>query len=269
VLIPGTGKPSRHFVGQPGPPPDTIRANVEYSTHLSGPAGGLGVGAPVTLRGFQVGHVLGVRLAYDAHTGALSTPVTIGIDTARLGVSVPRLIQAGLRARLVHEPPLVGAAGVELTMVKGGRVPVGLAQGEIPAAPREGIDRAMQEVGDLPIEQIGANVSAITSHVRSLVSAPQLEGSIDHLDRTLATLDTTMQTAGPAVTPMIRQLGQTATELDATVASVRRMAGGSPAPPDGNLQDALRELTGAARAMRTLANFLDTHPEALISGRQR
>jgi paraquat-inducible protein B len=33
------------------------------------------------------------------------------------------------------------------------------------------------------------------------------------------------------------------------------------------LQQAVRELTGTARAIRTLANYLDQHPEALLRGR--
>jgi paraquat-inducible protein B len=33
------------------------------------------------------------------------------------------------------------------------------------------------------------------------------------------------------------------------------------------LQQAVHELTGTARAIRTLANYLDQHPEALIRGR--
>lgn len=279
VIVPGSGKAARHFIGSSGPVPDSVSTAARFLVRLAGPVGDLIVGSPVTMRGFTVGHVTRVMLAYDPSSGALATPVEIGLDPARIGVSAPTidatvstLVGHGLRAQLVHSPPLIGAAGVELAMVPHApTATLAVADGEreIPAAPGAGLDRLMTQVNELPIEAIGANVRVITSRVRSLVSDPALPSAIGHLDTTLATLDSTMRKVGPALPPMIQQLGQTANELDATVASVRRLTGGSPAAPDGNLRDALREMTGAARALRTLADLLDQHPEALVSGRQR
>jgi len=56
--------------------------------------------------------------------------------------------------------------------------------------------------------------------------------------------------------------------LDATAQSARLAMGTSPAAPSGNLQQALDELSGAARAVRSLADYLDEHPEALVRGRR-
>ena len=279
VLVPGQGQTKRHFVASSGAVPDSISTAARYLVRLEGAVGELEVGSPVTMRGFMIGHVTRVGLAYEPNTGALATSVEIGLDPSRLGVSrstmdatMSTLVGKGLRARLAQSPPLIGAPAVELATAPGVRTQaLAMVNGEreIPGAPAFNLNRFMARVGEFPIEDIGTNVRAITSRVRSLVSAPALPSAIDHLDGTLATLDSTMRTVGPALPPMIQQLGKTASELDATVASVRRVTGESPAAPDGNLRDALRELTGAARAMRSLANFLDQHPEALVSGRQR
>jgi hypothetical protein len=43
--------------------------------------------------------------------------------------------------------------------------------------------------------------------------------------------------------------------------------GGGMASQNGNLQSTLKELTGAARSVRSLADYLDRHPEALIKGK--
>lgn len=56
--------------------------------------------------------------------------------------------------------------------------------------------------------------------------------------------------------------------MDATAAAARLAMGASPAAPSGNLQHALDELTDAARAVRSLANYLDEHPDALLHGRR-
>jgi ABC-type transporter Mla subunit MlaD len=91
----------------------------------------------------------------------------------------------------------------------------------------------------------------------------------------LVELDRTMQAAGPQVAPTlesVRQttesLRQTADKIDGTAEAARRLLGGSAASPNGNLQQAVHELTGTARSIRTLANFLDQHPEALLRGRE-
>ncbi|HLI21736.1 MAG TPA: hypothetical protein VKV32_11490, partial [Stellaceae bacterium] len=120
------------------------------------------------------------------------------------------------------------------------------------------------------------NVKAITDHIDAIVSGRQLKDTIDHLDQSVATLDRTLQAAGPQVAPTIKSLRQTidtlrttAGEIDATAAAMKAMAGGSPASPNGNLQQAVAELTQAGRSVRTLADYLDEHPEALIKGRGR
>src|SRR5581483_6646800 len=103
--------------------------------------------------------------------------------------------------------------------------------------------------------------------VRRLVSSPELTASLDHLDRALAGLDTTIRVAGPEIGPTIAQLRRTADGLDATATSAERLVGDTPRSPSGNLQQTLRELGEAARAIRTLAEYLDQHPEALLRGR--
>jgi paraquat-inducible protein B len=267
VIVPGRGSATRHFVASPGPPPDSVGTAAHYLVRLDGPVGDIEIGAPVTLRGFIVGHVLDARLVYDPRTGKLGTPVEIGLDPTRLGANVSTLVQEGMRARLTRSPPFIGSPHVELAIVPG--APPRAAGAEIPVAPSTGVEPLIARLDELPVAAIGANVRAITAHVRSLVSRPELPAAIDHLDSALATLDSTMRQVGPALPPMIQQLGQTANQLDAMVVSLRRVTGESPAAPEGNLRDALRELTGAARAMRTLADFLDQHPEALVSGRER
>ncbi len=302
VMVPGTGVPTRRFVGTTEPPPDSVRPVVPYLVHLDGAVGDLHVGAPVTMRGFTVGHVIGVELTYDASTGAIATPVTIGLDPGRfhlagaaaaapsdstawvpvMNAAIATLVREGLRAELTRQPPLIGAAQVELaiqrapraasdrrggaraaTLLSGGRYP------EIPAGSAGGIDAIATTLAAMPVDSIGANVLAITARMRALVSAPAVRSTIDHLNRTVAALDSTVHDVAPELPAMVRTLGQTAAEIDATVTSVRRVAGGSLGAPDANVQQALHELTEAARSLRTLADFLDQHPEALIKGRSR
>lgn len=104
--------------------------------------------------------------------------------------------------------------------------------------------------------------------------AQRLDDSIRHLDRTLAELDRTVRSAGPQVAPTlgdvrrtVASLRRTAVNIDATAAAAQAMMSGRAAVPGGSVQQALQELTDAARSIRALADYLDQHPEALIRGR--
>lgn len=292
-MVPGIGDSTREFAGVDGEPPMPLVVSLPYLVSFDGDAGDLKSGSPVSLRGFTVGEVQSTRLITDPASGKIETPVVLALDPTRfdfsggapsdgdwrklLDATLAKLIGQGLRARLSQTPPLVGAQQVSLEMTEDkGNASLGTGKQypEIPAAGGGGIESVVDQVGKLPVAQIGDNVKAITDHVDELVSGPQLKDTIDHLDQSVATLDRTLQSAGPQIAPTIKSLHQTidalrgtAKEIDSAAASLKSMTGGSPASPNGNLQQAMAELTQAGRAVRTLADYLDQHPEALIKGR--
>jgi paraquat-inducible protein B len=292
IMLPGRGTPTRRFVGMPGPPPKPIDGHVSYTVTFTGDVGDLEPGAPVRLRGFTVGEVARSELSIDAQTAAITTPVVLWLDPKKFHIVAPApadgnwvpqmnatlatLVQHNLRARLTQVPPLIGPRQIELAIVPGATEATLRTRGpypEIPTAADTGLGNLPRELGQLPIRQIGDNIRAITERVRSLVSSPKLDDSIAHLQRTLAELDKTLQDVQPQVGPTLDSVHRTidtlrhaAGEIDATTASARQVMGASALSPDGNLQDALRELSGAARSIRLLASYLDEHPEALLRG---
>lgn len=293
-MVPGIGESTREFAGIDGEPPMPLVVSVPYLVTFDGDAGGLKGGSPVTLRGFTVGEVKSTKLVTDPKTGKITTPAVLLLDPTRfhfadgvpadgnwrplLDGALAKLIGQGLRARLSQTPPLVGAQQVALEMTPDtGNAALGTGKEypEIPAASGGGgIQSVVDQVGKLPVAQIGDNVKAITDRIDSLVSGPQLKDTIDHLDKSVAELDRTLKAVGPQIGPTIKSLHETvdtlratAKEIDATAAALKSMSGGSPASPNGNLQQAMAELTQAGRAVKTLADYLDQHPEALLKGR--
>ncbi len=292
VMRPGQGAARRDFAGIIGEPPPELAIALPYRAIFDGDAGGLKVGAKVTLRGFTVGDVDDVRLTVDPHSGTATTTAILLLDPTKLGLpqkpadadwsprlnrALDALVQHGFRAQLSQIPPLIGAQEVALAenasappanLKVGGRYP------EIPTSEGGGVESVVQQAGALPIKEIGDNVRAISAHIAALVATPQLQDTLDHLDRAVAALDKTVQQAGPRIAPTIDSvhrtvdaLRKTATQIDSTAVAVKDMTGSSPAAPNGNMQEALDELTRAARSIRTLADYLDRHPEALLKGR--
>lgn len=292
-MVPGVGEATREFAGIDGAPPLPLVVSIPYLVTFDGDAGGLKSGSPVTLRGFTVGEVKSTQIVTDPTSGKITTPVVLALDPTRfhfssgvpadgnwrplLDATLAKLIGQALRARLSQTPPLIGAQQVALDMTKdigSANLATGKAYPEIPAESGGGIQSVVDQVGKLPVAQIGDNVKAITDHIDQIVSGPQLKDTMDHLGQSVAELDRTLQAAGPEIAPTVKSLHETidtlrstAKEIDATAAAMKSMTGGSPASPNGNMQQAMAELTQAGRAVRTLADYLDQHPEALIKGR--
>jgi paraquat-inducible protein B len=64
-------------------------------------------------------------------------------------------------------------------------------------------------------------------------------------------------------------LNLAADELEKTATSANKVLGGQGAPQDSGLPDAIRELTEAARSIRSLTDYLGRHPEAILLGKSR
>jgi paraquat-inducible protein B len=261
---------------------------ISYIMFFDGAVGELKIGAPVKLRGFAVGEVQQIALHYDAASGAIRTPVIVGLDPARfhieglqsvslqsepaLNTVLQGLIAQGMRGRLVQNPPLIGSYAVMLDFVPGvaaASLQTGGPLAVIPTVSGGGFGSIVTRVNKIPIDQIADNVLQITHQVETIVSSPDLRNSIKHLDRTLAQLQTTIHDTAPQVTALIASLRQTGDELDAAAATASNVMGSNPANQDRNVRAALFGVTQAARSVRSLADYLDRHPEALVKGRGR
>jgi paraquat-inducible protein B len=294
IMVPGPGKPALRFIGTEGGPRQTLAVSLPYLVSFDGAVGQLKAHAPVMLRGFTVGEVTSIGLSVDPRSGRISTPVLLALDPTRfhligpapsdgnwkpiMDAALSKLIADGLRARLTRALPLVGGEQVELAVTPGAhqaQLDTSGPYAQIPAARGGGLERLPAEISSLPLTQIADNLRTITDQMRSLTSSPQLRESLAHLDATLAALDRMSRQAGPQVAPTLRQVRMTvaslrsaAQQLDETAESARVAMGASPAAPSGNMQHALDELAGAARAVRSLADYLNEHPEALLRGRR-
>jgi ABC-type transporter Mla subunit MlaD len=250
-------------------------------------------GSAVTLLGFTVGVIRSVGLAIDPQTARVSAPVVLALDptrfhiqygggsswTALMNGALDHLIRQGLRAHLTRSPPFVGPEKVVLDFVPDAAPATLRLDGslpEIPVVEGNALGDLPRKLDRLPIEQIADNVRAITDHLKALSASPHLQDSIKHLDRTLAALDETVHQAGPEIAPTLESvhrtvdsLRKTASAVDGMALATQRIVGGSPASPNGNLEESLRALTEASRSVRTFADYLDAHPEALIRGRTR
>lgn len=284
VMEPGPGARTRSFVGLERMPvsPSAHAAAVLYAVSFTDGVGALKSGDPVELYGFTIGEVRTVGFSYDATTGNVTMPVTLAlypalfhiqgapdpVSPARFAAAVGDLIQKGMHARLAQEPPLVGSHQVNLEIT--GAAAQGLPTRvdglpSIPSAPG-GLTSILSQLNKLPIEQITHNVLDATHHIDAVVSSPELKDAITQLDASLRQIHSVTTQAGPEITALVSRLRTAADDLDATAKSAQKVVGGT--ATQNGLNTSVEEITQAARALRSLAEYLDRHPEALIKGRR-
>lgn len=274
--------------GPDGPP-------VLYETEFQGAAGQLQAGASVLLGGARVGDVSSVRMSFDPEVGTLSNTVTFALYPQRLRVpgvdpaapqnwraisdrAVQKLVDSGYRASITQSPPLIGSFQLSLDKAAEPTVLALDRSGPYPRVPAmagtesaslfEKADAILTKVNAIPFDAIGRNIRDTMGRVSKLVSSPELDSSITHLDSTLKSLDQMAAQVRPQIGPLIAKLNQTAEQLRRAAASASGVLGGISPGQDASLAGAIRQLGDTARSVRALADYLQRHPEALISGKR-
>jgi paraquat-inducible protein B len=227
---------------------------------------------------------------------------TLGDLRAQMNDVLSKLVAKGMRATLATSLVLPGASGVGLEMVGSrgtARLVVEHDPPIIPAASSgSGIEGALGAVNDiaariknLPIEEIAGHLRNTAARIDTLVHDKALDESVQRLNRSLSDVEqitkATRENIGP-ITKSIRNTAETAEQaakkvnenIDPIVKSLRNAAAsaetaasratqliGSGPRQNYDLGSLIEELTKTALAVRTLANYLEENPDALLKGR--
>ncbi len=211
-----------------------------------------------------------------------------------------RLIAHGLRASLANQSLLTGQLLVELNFYPTEELPSYIEKTrrydgvlEIPTIPSK-FEDIMQKAFKLPYEQITANILAITEELNKLLKSSdiqQIAYKTNILLEQLNTLSRDMDAAVREVKTLSakytrlgslaeQQVGLTLNEATAFFKAANAVAdeakktlaeAGAILNKNGptvlELNQAIRELSDSARAVRTLANTLENKPESLLRGK--
>jgi paraquat-inducible protein B len=265
---------------------------VPYRAVFRAAGGALHPGAPISLAGFPIGRVTGRRLQVDRDGRSVAAGISLEIEPASLGLEdtggepdrrartdrlLSGLIRRGYRLELVQTPPLVGSPALVLRQIPAAERAATEIDGPLDALPTADsvgfdtlaarADNLVARLEAIPVEAIGRNLRQLTGRLSGLIGSPEVGEALTHLDHTLAELDQMTAEVSPKVAPMVEKLSSAANQLDALARSADQVLGSS-GPQDANLPDAIHQLTEAARSIRTLADDLDRHPEALLRGKR-
>ena len=244
---------------------------VKYVADFTESVRGLTVGAPVDFRGIVVGEVTAIYTRFDPRMEKFTIPVEIDLYpelfTSRYeagAISAPggrlsndphaladRLVAKGLRLQLRTGNLLTGQLYLAADFFPDApKATVNWASSppELPTIPgnlqrlQDNITQLVAKLNTIPFDAIGKNTRETLANAKTLLNdldtmiVPQAQG-------TLAAAHTALDSANNALQP------DSALQQNAT--------------------DMIQELSRTATAFRTLADYLERHPEALIRGKQQ
>ena len=239
--------------------------------YFPGSVRGLAAGADVTLHGLKVGQVTDVQITYDAAKQAIVAPVHFEVEPERIvgigkrvapdaGAAIDMLVGQGLRATLQSANLLTGQMLVALEFV--------------PDAPPATVTRENQAFV-IPTSDSGSfsSLQASAGELLRKVNTIPFESLGRNLNQTLASARDMVQNLDTGLAPTMKKLPDMAAALQKTMTDANRLVlslqsgYGDNTQFNRDLDRLMIQLNDAVRSIRSLADLLDRHPEALIKGR--
>lgn len=260
-----------------------------YLVYFNESVRGLSPGAAIEYRGMRVGTVRSILPVHATQPGDVRIGVLLGIDPQRLPFETGSSLPPGLERRVEWVQRLADSgARVQL---KTGNLLTGQKYVDIDIYPNAEQVAVVTDMGYPVIPSKSGSLQGITDSVVSILAkldAMPLEAMSGELNSTLASLngsarqlETLLTTLNAEAGPILRNTSRASEDLaelmtEATGAARQfestLQALEQATSADGELGNealkALRELGSAARAIRAVAEYLERHPEALISGKR-
>jgi paraquat-inducible protein B len=257
---------------------------------------GLKQGAPVEVKGLQIGRVLDVHLELDLGSNRVLIPVTMEVEPERIMVApgaarpevdpahaiLERLIDRGMRAQLRTGSLLTGELVVALDFFPEADDAELRMEGELPVIPSvptqldsltASVSGLLDRMAALPVEGMIEDARRALQGVEGLVASPETKVAAAALNESLIELRGFVGQLSAEVAPTSTALRQSVQQLSTTLRQAQVTLQGAQdfMGPDAQLRRDLsalmRELQTAARSIRVFADYLERNPQALIRGK--
>jgi len=208
----------------------------KFVVYFSGSLNGLTMGAPVKLKGVQVGTVTGIVVQYEGDKLGLMTPVYFEFEPEKLASvgtlrdlsfeeRVEVLIERGLRAQLAMQSLVTGQLYIELAFFPD--TPVKLIKAdssvpEIPAIPsdteeiKDTISHLVTEIRRLPLEEIFTTMLEAVNNINKVTGSDAFQHSAQAANETLDAAHLLIAHIDTKVDPL-------AASLESTLADTRKL----------------------------------------------
>jgi phospholipid/cholesterol/gamma-HCH transport system substrate-binding protein len=271
-----------------------------------GNVNGLRVGAPVKIKGVTIGAVTDIELRLNlglesvaSKQGGIQIPVLIEIDESRItrgardltiSQDVRRAVQQGLRAQLAMESFVTGILYIDLDMHQGAAenyaMPPNSYPQEIPTLKttfeqaQSAAGKIISQLDKIQLDRLVITANQTIAAIGDLARSPEIKSAIVSLNQTASSLGDTAQSIRDLTEHVDRQVGPMAASIEkgahdidiavqkAQAALDHMQAGLQPdSPLVYRANQALENVSAAARSLRELGDYLQRNPSAIVRGR--
>jgi len=209
-------------------------------------------------------------------------------------IFIKPLIEKGLKAQLQMQSFVTGQLMINLDFLPEKPMKmVGLEKKypEIPTVPTT-MEELSKTISDLPLKEIVTKLDLTIDGIQKLVNSPETKESVESLNVTLKNTQKLVQHIEEQIDPLMSsftktsdaahdtlvQAKSTISTLDGTLKSTQdtlkqaeKTLGmfSEESPMTYELNATLRELSATSRSMKSLSDYLERHPEALLRGKKQ
>jgi paraquat-inducible protein B len=210
------------------------------------------------------------------------------------------LVNEGLRAKLEMQSLVTGQLGVNFDFYPDKPVRlvgIDLECPELPTIP-SGLEELTKTFQKIPLDDIANKLLLAIEGIEKFVNAPDLKETMASLNETIKDAGALLRHIDDHVTPIASGIVGTTQDARAVLANINKQVprltsgldetltatrlaleqaskalravedvAGDNSQVRYELANALKEMTGMARSIRVMADYLDRHPEALIRGK--
>ena len=229
---------------------------IRFICMFQGNLNGLKVGAPVKVRGVQIGTVAAIELRLLPSQGRirpdineLRLPVLVDLDRSQLiarggtgavleTAGFDEMIKRGLRAQLNTESLLTGLLYIDLDLHPGAPMNLALQPGgpyrEIPTVPtdlaqlQERLTGALDKFEKVDFQGLVVSITDAANSIRNLTGSPVIEATLESLKVTVVNLNQAvvsaralLNNANGRIGPLVADLQHTSDEADQTMKKTR------------------------------------------------
>ena len=264
---------------------------------------GVRVGEVIEVSAFQTGladNPIQIEVVCEFYGDVVETPEGVANPFEDLDAeeAAALLIEQGIRARMMSASLLTGQKYIELDFMpdEPARL-VGMSRryAEIPTTPTAmeklgaRMEDLMNKLAEVPLDHVVENVQKAIRALREILESPDVKGALGAVHRgansiepTLAEARKTLKTTREVIGNLGKEADGLGDDVSQTLAELReRMArteetfdaleatlrGADDARVDAS--ETLIELERALKAFRSFVEYVQTHPEAMIQGKEK
>jgi paraquat-inducible protein B len=261
-------------------------------SYFNGSVQGLKPGSDVTMHGLKIGEVKEVRLTATHEPGKILAKARYQVQPERVtglgqrqfntdDEAVTALLGLGLHASLESASLITGAQMIAMEFEKDAAKATMTKEDNdyvIPSSEASGFAQlaasatdVINKIDKLPFSQIGANLNGFLGSLNKATEGPQLQNAVNNLDGILTSVH--RATEGPQLKEAVDNLATALASAQRALNSFNKLSQsvdtgyGNDTKFHRDLDRLLVQTDETVRSVRSLADLLARHPEALIKGR--